>query len=133
MDHIAKEQEIIQRLEATNYALYDGNRAAALDGLHMRLRAFADYSAQVCRQQFALPILYKTLERDELQAEVTRIDKARRAAQNNAIASLSMLNRLCRALELEPFADVDTGDRHAVAEFVGEYVRQLYAHGIGRA
>ena len=79
------------------------------------------------------PILYKTLERDELQAEVTRIDKARRAAQNNAIASLSMLNRLCRALELEPFADVDTGDRHAVAEFVGEYVRQLYAHGIGRA
>lgn len=33
-------------------------------------------------------------------------------------------------LGLEPFADIDTSDRYEVAEFVGDFVNDLYNHGI---
>lgn len=42
-----------------------------------------------------------------------------------------MLNRLNERLGLEPMFDVDTTDRHAVAECVGKYVNELYNNGIG--
>ena len=132
MDYIVREQEIIKRLEATNYAIYDGSAEEALAGLSRWLRAFLDYAARVNEQQIALPVLYKTHEGAELQNEVMRLDTARRAAHNNAIASLAALNRLCQALGVPPFADVDTADRRAVAGFVGDYAKQVFDHGIGR-
>lgn len=49
---------------------------------------------------------------------------------DGAIASVNILNRLSNNLGLEPFADIDTNDRHEVAKFIGEFIGETYNIGI---
>lgn len=44
---------------------------------------------------------------------------------------MNILNRINSNLGLDPFFDVDTNDRHAVANAVGKYICEVYNDGIG--
>lgn len=51
------------------------------------------------------------------------------AGRDAAADSIDALNRLSADLGLEPFADVDTSDRQAVAGVAGDFIGELYRTG----
>lgn len=132
MDFLQKQEGILKRLKETDYKLFDGDKEDAMDFLGERLEAFPKYANVVVREQIMLPIWRNRFEGQDLRDKIMDIDKSRKIAHDNAISSVNILNRTCRALDLPPFVDIDTSDRYAVADFVGEYVSQVYNHGIGK-
>lgn len=131
MTYLEKEQAILSKLQAENYASFDGDKEEAFDFLGARLDAFPAYVNAVVRMETMMPIWRARYDTQEFQDSVQRIDTERKHAHDAAIASVNILNRMSKSLGLEPFAEVDTNDRHAVAEMVGNYVNEVYNHGIG--
>lgn len=131
--YIEKEKKIIQKLKNTNYELFDGDKDDALDFISDKLDAFPNYANIVINQQIVTPIIYERYEGQEIRDRIEDLDKKRRSAHEQAIDGLNILNKLSNNLGLEPFAKVDTSDRYKVADFVGEYVSQVYALGQGKS
>lgn len=131
MNLIEKQNELLLKLHDTNYEIFDGNKDEALDFVGDSLMSFPNYANVVIREQIMTPIWRNRCDGEEFRENVERIDRQRRDAHDCAIDSINMLNRLNERLGLEPMFDVDTTDRHAVAECVGKYVNELYNNGIG--
>lgn len=74
----------------------------------------------------------QTLTGDDYKEAFTDIDKKRHNCHEAAISSLNVLNRISESFKLGKFADVDTSNRYAVADFCIEYVHQIYATEIAR-
>lgn len=136
MGYLEKENAIIRKLQDTKYELFDGDRDDALQFLDQQLGHFPEYANAVITQQQQLPIIYARYEGEDLRDRVESLDRRRRNIHECAISSVNVLNRLSSRLGLEPFADVDTSDRHAVANMVGDYIGELYrtgTHGMDEA
>lgn len=106
--------------------------AETLELIKDQFSNFAQYSLRVCDYVTKGEIAKKTLGGDALREEMQNLDESRHNAHEAAISSLNMLNRLGSSYIGEPFADVDTCDRYAVADFVGEFVQEVYAGEIAR-
>lgn len=132
MNYIEKETEMIKKLKESNYALFDGDKDDALDFIGDKLDAFPKYANVVINQQITTPLIYNHYDGEELREKIQDLDSKRHWAHEGAIDSLNQLNRLSKDLGLEPFADVDTSDRYKVADFVGQYVSQVYDLGQGK-
>lgn len=128
---IEKERAILAKLKETDYEMFDGDEEEALNSIESRLEAFPKYANIVIREQMMMPIWKNRYEGQEYRDKIESIDASRRFAHEHAITSVNVLNRLSKSLGLEPFADIDTSDRHAVAEVVGEFVNEVYNKGIG--
>lgn len=133
MGYLEREKALIGAMEKDNYALFDGDRDEALDTIANALESFPNYANSVIHMQVMMPLWQARCEGQEFRDRVQDADQSRRAAHEGAIASLSMLNRICVKQGLEPFAQVDTKDRYAVADFVGQYVSEVYASGQHRS
>ena len=131
VDFVQKERNLIGALEKSNYAMFDGNKDEALDFVGTALMRFPDYANVVIRQEVMGPIWRARCDAEQYKENMERIDKDRRSKHNCAIDAFNMLNRTSKALGLEPFCNVDTTDRHAVADMVGTYVNQVFNKGIG--
>ena len=129
MGYLERENAIIQKLQASHYAIFDGNKEEALDFLDKQLSYFPEYANAVIMQQHKLPLIYARYEGEELQDRVQTLDRQRRNIHECAIDSVNILNRLSKNLGLEPFSTVDTSDRHAVADMVGDYIAEMYKTG----
>lgn len=127
----SKIKAIIDKLNDTNYDLFDNDKDEAMDFLSHQLMAFPKYANVVIKEQIMTPIWRNRYEGQDLRDRIQDIDDKRRSAHENAIAATNVLNRLSKNLDLQPFADIDTTDRHAVAEFVGGFVNEMYNDGIG--
>lgn len=132
MTFLEKENQLIQKLKETNYDMFDGDSDAALDFVGDKLEKFPNYANIVIRQQIMLPIWKVRYEGEEFRDKVKDIDVSRRYAHESAISSVTILNRFSKKLGLEPFADIDTTDRYAVADFIGQYIGEVYNQGIGK-
>lgn len=126
-----KESALLRRLKETDYAMFDGNKDEALDTVGSSLMSMPDYVNTVVRMQVMQPIWAQRCEQDEYMDNVQRIDRQRKHAHDAVIANVNILNRMSAGLGLQPFADVDTADRHAVADLAGRYVNEIYNGGIG--
>ena len=130
MTFTEKEQQMLNKLKETNYLMFGGNKEHAFAFIAAQLQTFPDYTNTVIRQQIMQPIWYAKLDGQELRDAVSNMDRQRKSAHDAAIAGITILNRFSKNLDLEPFADIDTTDRHAVQEFVGTYVNEVYNQGI---
>lgn len=131
MTFLEKQNNLIQKLHDTNYELFDGDKDEALDTIESELTTFPEYANIVIREQIMMPIWRERCDPEEFRENVKNIDTRRRDAHENAITGVNVLNRLSAKLGLEPFADIDTTDRHAVANMVGKYTNELYNNGTG--
>lgn len=127
--YLQKENAIIQKLHDTNYELFDGQKDEALDFLDDQLSKFSQYANIVISQQHLLPIYRVRYEGQDYRDHVESLDHNRRTIHNCAIDSVNILNRLSDKLGLEPFSDVDTKDRNAVANMIGDYIVEMYQTG----
>lgn len=124
-------KKIMSKLQETNYDLFDGDKDEALDFLADKMESFPKYANVVIREQIMMPIWQQRYEGQEFRDKVQSIDATRRYAHESTISACDILNRMSKNLGLEPFANIDTKDRHAVAEFVGQAVNEMYNDGIG--
>ena len=131
MSLLEKQRELFEKLQETNYEMFDGDKEDALSFIGDQLKSFPDYANIVIREQIMIPIWQHSCEGEEYRENVQRIDSQRRSAHNRAISGMNILNRLNKNLGLEPFFDIDTEDRYAVADTVGKYVNEVYNSGIG--
>lgn len=131
VNYIEKEKAIIAKLAESKYELFDGDRDEALDFVASNLSKFTDYTNVVIREQVMQPIWRIRCEREDFIANQESIDRQRHICHNAAIDAVNILNRTSKMLGLLPFAEVDTDNRYAVADFCGTYVNQVYNQGIG--
>lgn len=130
MTYKEKEVALLKAFESTNYGFFDSDKDEAFNLLGRCLRSFPQYANAVINEQITTPIIHSRYDGEELRNRIAELDTVRRNAHESAIGSLNILNRISAKHGLEPFAAIDTKDRHAVAEFVGQYVNELYNEGI---
>lgn len=130
MTYAQKESAMIRKMRETKYAAFGGNKDKALEFVGARLKAFPDYANIVVREQIMTPIWRVQYDGQDFRDRISDIDRQRRSAHDAAIMSVNILNRMCDKMGLPAYADIDTNDRHAVADFVGQYVNEIYNNGI---
>lgn len=122
---------MLQTLKATNYEMFDGDKEDALDFIGDQFDAFTNYANIVIRESVMTPIWRDRYEGQDLRDKIQDIDRSRKIAHDSAISGINILNRLSNNMGLPPFAEIDTKDRHQVANFVGQYINEVYNKGIG--
>lgn len=128
--YMQKQKALLDKLEATGYAVYEGDKDEALDHVGSMLTGFADYANIIIRENVMMPIWRQRCEPEEFRDRVTDIDRQRRIQHEACIANVNVLNRISGKLDLEPFMDIDTDDRNAVADAIGAYVNEVYNDGV---
>lgn len=128
---IEREKALLKKLHDTNYEFFDNDKEDALRFIEDKLSSFVKYSNIVIKEQIMTPIWRDRLEGQDYRDAITNIDRQRRITHDSCIGSVNQLNRMSAALGLEPFADIDTSDRYQVAEFIGQFVNEVYNKGIG--
>lgn len=131
-EFIEKERALLTRLRETDYGAFD-DAEEAFEYVEKRLMSFPRYVNIVTEEMIKTEIWNRRYEGQELRDKKMDIDGKRRILHNSAIDSINRLNRLSESLGLGVFADVDTEDRHAVAEYAGQVVNIVYNEGIGNA
>lgn len=133
--YLDKEKALIEAIVADQKKPEDERLFDSVDqGIGMlssSLAHFPDYVSQVVHYAQKMPIVYATMEGQDLRDAVTDLDRSRKVCHDAAIAGLNVLNRISDRLGLGPFAEVDTNNRTAVADFCGKYVNETYLQGIG--
>ena len=132
MGYLQKEKQILQRLADTDYETFHGDKDKALNFMTKKLGVFPEYMGIVVRMETMQPIWRAQFEGQEYRERVQSIDTERKRTHDSAIASVNALNRLSDKLGLPPFSKVDTGDRHAVADMISEYVSEIYKTGTNK-
>lgn len=127
--YIQKENALLEAMKADNFAFFDGDEDEALEFIESKLLSLADYVNIVVRQQILIPLWRFRFDPDEVRQRTEDLDRQRYRIHNAAIASLTAINRLFSKHGLPAFAEVDTENRQAVADFAGSYVGDLYLQG----
>ena len=104
------------------------------------LNNFPTYVMAVVRYDNSVSLAGATLDGEAFRDSVTIVDRNRKMSHDCAIDAVNMLNRAFTAAGVEPFADIDTANRHEVADFAGRFTieafdRQIYgeAYAMDRA
>lgn len=110
------------------------------DFMGSRLNRFPEYVQAVAKYDNTVTLAYATMEGQDLRDRVAAADRSRKMAHDCAIDAVNILNRAFDSAGVEPFADIDTADRNAVADFAGRFTieafdRQIYGkdHAMDRA
>lgn len=126
MDFIRKEEELLVKLKESGFAGFGGNKEQALDFVEEQLDNIFQYGAETVSGQIR--------SRFGGSAHGPEGDGVENGDLifSRAAHGLDALNGLCADLGMDPFTDIDTGDKQAVAEFIGQCMRSIYNRGIGR-
>lgn len=124
MDIIKKENEMLEKLKESGYSTFGGDKNKALDYLEEQLMKVLMYDEEAIREQ---------IRNQNCGGGPEEQETLRREAEYERMASgLDALNKMCADLGLTPFADVDTGNRQAVVEFIGQCRQDICNRGIGK-
>lgn len=127
---LEREQNLIKAMKQQNFqTFFEGDSEDAFNDIGRALDAFPNYMNTVVRMTHMQPIIYARYEGQEVRDRISELDNRRRSAHEHAISSITMLNRICDAYGTERIADIDTTDRYAVADFVGQYCSEIYESG----
>lgn len=97
-----------------------------LEVVERSMNSFMLYVQSVYAMEIRLPIIKFTKEGQDLCDAITELDRSRRHAHEGAIASCNVLNRICKAFNVEPLFDGNSDDRLAVADFCMDTVTAFF-------
>lgn len=78
-------------------------------------------------------VLYQGIRFDDPEKykdKVIKLDTNRKQCHDIAIISCNQLNRLCEMVNVDKICDFDTSDRYMVADFIGNFINEMYNEGI---
>lgn len=130
---LEKEKNLIKAMQGQDFQPYfNGDREDAFETISSAFGSFLSYQNTVIRMTAMQPLIYARSEGEGLRDKMENLDSARRSAHESAIASITMLNRICDAYGIERITDIDTTDRYQVADFVRRYCAEIYEAGKSR-
>lgn len=129
---IDKEYKLLSRLYDTDYKAFGGSQYEASVFVTDKFAAFAHYASAVLLSQSRLPVLHSCVNGQELRQGVHNIEQNLRAARENAVSAINTLNSMFLSLGMEKFADIDTDDEMQVADFMSDYINELFDSRTGR-
>lgn len=90
--------------------------------------SFVGYVNSVIDYAVKIPIAQEShaYDRDRLITEIQQLDHTRHYAHEAAISGCTSLNRLCELKGVEHIAKINTENREEVAQFVGNFVNEMY-------
>lgn len=98
-----------------------------LDAVEMQVNYFTGYVNSVIDYVIKGEIVRRSgASYDQVRAELEKLDVNRKIAHDGAISAVTTINRLCDMYGVEHLTDVDTSNRYAVADFVGNFVLEVY-------
>lgn len=89
------------------------------------------YVAAVVTMELKVPRLRVTLDGADYRAAVQELDSTRKIYHDGAIAMLTVVGRLAKALGEEPLFDGDLENRTAVGDFCGALVQEFFDGRVG--
>lgn len=123
--------KILEAYEAESYKNFDGDRDEAIDFIIDAATSLPNYVNVVVKEQIIFPTLRFRYEGEEYRSMVQSLDRKRKSSHDAAISNINRLNRQCSVYGIKPFADVNTNDRKAVANFAGRFTNALFNQGQG--
>lgn len=126
MTYMDKEGELVKAVVASGGAPMFDSKEEALEFIGDTLKAFPNYVNTVVAYNVKIPLIYARYDGEELRDRVVRLDTERHNAHEVAIGAVNIMNRVCEKMGLPPFAEVDTTNRAAVADFAGRFVNETY-------
>lgn len=67
---------------------------------------------------------------EKYKDKIIKLDTNRKQSHDIAISSCNQLNRLCETVNVDKICDFDTSDRYKVADFIGNFINEMYNEGI---
>lgn len=129
--YLQKEVEIIKVLSESDYAVYGGDKAKALEQVEANFTAIGDYfSTKVNFEAKNFLDRYRTMA--EPQEEAGAGPEEVGCSMSAAAVSIGELNELCGKLGIGKFADIDIRDEEAVARVCGDFVHECFLAGTRR-
>lgn len=114
MAYIEKQNQILERLKETDYAIFNHRKNKALDTVAKHFLAVAGYMG--ARTKDGIHSMVKDGKAAEGQS----------GAYADAVDSIRALNQIAAQLNLPPFADIDLQNQSQVESCIGEYAKELY-------
>ncbi len=126
MTYAEKQEKLLQRLDETNYEVFDNDKKEAMDFIGYSLLTIAEYATVAAKTSINLSI---NKERNDTDAETKALETKNRAYKQ-AVANINMLNKISKNLGLEPFMDINTNNEADVINAINDYTIELYKKGI---
>ena len=132
MEITKKLQNLFIIMKQNDYQImFKGDDDRAVNYIGKTLKGMVDYQNAVIQETAMMPI-YTVRYADDpesLRDIRMQMDRTRRINHDAAISDLKKLNRICENYGVEPIANVDTEDRYAVADFIGQFCAEVYEQG----
>jgi len=130
MGILQKEKDLLKAMDRQGYEKMFDSRDDALDFITDCFSSLVDYQNVVINQVVMTPIYYQRFEGEELRDRVQSLDEKRRSIHDKTIGKVAQLNRICDKYHVPHIAEIDTSDRYAVADFVGQFCYEMYEAGM---
>lgn len=103
-----------------------------IDGVGEMINTFTNYVNSVVMYAIQMDFLHASYDFEQSRYLMEKYDTDRHMKHEAAIASVNMFNRFCDLYGVEHLTDVDTTNRTAVADFVGNFIIEIYRGEIGK-
>lgn len=131
MSTILQRQDALIKAINTKGAMNFDDKDDAYDTIGHCMESFINYQNSVIHMSIMQPIIYAKYDGQEIRDRVQDMDSRRRIAHESAISNANILNRICDMYDVDHIVNVDTSDRHAVADFIGDFCNEMYENGQG--
>lgn len=105
---------------------FNGNADDAYDTITDAMDSFVEYQNHVINMGVVQPTLHARYEGQKHRDKLEELDRTRKIKHDAAIANASMLNRICDHYGIERIVPVDTNDRYAIADLIGDFCAEVY-------
>lgn len=129
MMYTNKINDLISAMEKAEFSVFDGDKDEAISFITENIQHMLDYVNTVVHYQHMIPMLSFRYEGEEYRTRVMELDTRRRNVHNCAIDAINIINRMAKMHNMEDIFCVDTNDRYAVADAIGDYVIEAYRLG----
>ncbi|MCM1497512.1 MAG: hypothetical protein NC124_03505 [Clostridium sp.] len=119
MTYIEKQNQILERLKETDYAIFNHRKNKALDTVAGHFLALAGYADAKTKA------LIQSMIKDSESAEGT---EGQPDTYADTVDSIRALNKIAEQLNLPPFADIDLQNQSQVERCIGGYAKELYGN-----
>lgn len=105
-----------------------------LDTIDEAMKNFSAYVSAVSKMEFEKKIATESLSGEDLRNSIQELDQKRTSCHEAAIGSCSILNRICKMVEVEPFCPViedgNPNGRYVIGDFCAVMTNIFFLKGV---
>lgn len=127
MNVIDKINQIFESLQNTDYAIFDGDKDIAHTLITENVLNIIE-----CRNIIVKNALCSNIHEHIDESANRKNEQIVKYTIENAASSIDDLNKICKKLNIDAFADIDTKDLKTVSSYINDIAATLYNFGINK-